>query len=254
MSNITRTGNVGPFIQRRRPVWKRGIGWSTAIEWEGAEDAIRALVPSLLVDADEVQLSLDGPVGGATAIYNREVVANADTSVQSNAEVTWDLDGNDVSRDLFDHPGISGLSNDQIIALKAQIAQFDTGGTVNISGFSAAQLEFFALAIKGTRQYLAPQYVLTKTKVVDRSYNQRANLTGVLQRWTTEQILADPDADKMLFFDTVQISAPAGIPSAYSWSWLKKVPRVSRSSRGRFQLTEAWMLDAWSTTIYAAHT
>lgn len=244
--SFTLTGNPhGPYLRKTEPVYRRGVGWATRHTYEGTNVAIRAAIPLWTPDAESIELDLSGPTGTAVVVYARDVEGNPDPAVspEAESETTWELDGNEVVKDLFEHPDVASLSQSVVATLKEQLNNFDSGVTVDLSSLSSVNQGWFALLIKGVRQFTSVQWVLRKTVTVPRTYPNQVSLTGVNQLWTPTQITGIPSS---VLFDINQIEEPSNIPSAFFWSWLKKSPRVSRSSNGRFQMVEEWWLDAWS--------
>ena len=242
------TGNPhGPHLQKSEPVWRRGVGWQTRQTWAGTQASIRAFVPTWLVDAESLELDLSGPEGMAYVTYARDAEGNPSETVnpELESETVWELDGNDVVKDLYEHPSMSGesMDEDQLFEIKKQVAKFDSAdSTYSVSGITAANRPWFYLLIKGVRQFASVQWVIRKTTTVPRTFHQSVSLVGVDYLWDVNDI---PDIPDVLLFDAAQIPEPPHA-SAYRFSWLKKSPRVMRSTSGRFQMIEEWWLDAWS--------
>ena len=239
------TGNPhGPHLQKSEPVWRRGVGWQTRQTWAGTQASIRAFVPTWLVDAESLELDLSGPEGMAYVTYARDAEGNPSETVnpELESETVWELDGNDVVKDLYEHPSMTDMVEAQIFEIKKQVQNFDNGQTYSITDITTANRPWFYLLIKGTRQFTSIQWVLRKTKTVPRTFHEEVSLLGVDYLWDGEDIPDIPDA---VLFDIAQIPEPDHA-DAYRFSWLKKSPRVMRSTSGRFQMVEEWWLDAWS--------
>lgn len=244
MSIIFAGNPDGPHLRKEEPVWKRGVGWQTRQTWEGTARAIKASVPTWIVDADSVELDLDGLVGTAYVTYAKDIVGNPDATVtpEAEAETVWELDGNDIVKDLWEHPDLAALDEDVVAEIKKQINNWDSGTTYSLTDIDEDHQGWFALMVKGVRQFTTTQWVLRKTVTAPRTYPNQVSLAGIGELWTSAQITGIPNS---VLFDISQIPAPT-VPSAFLWSWLKKSPRVSRTSSGRFQMIEEWWLDAWS--------
>jgi hypothetical protein len=252
----TYTGDpFGPHLQRSEPVFKRGVGWQTRQTWRGTSEAIRAYIPHWTVDAESIELELSGPEGVAVVTYARDAVGNPDQTVHPDAEseTVWELAGNDIAKDLFEHPDFLSLPDAQIYEIKKQIQNFDSGADISLTSISAENQYWFALAIKGTRQFTDNQWVLRRTVTVPRTFQTPVAMTGIGQLWTTAQIQATEHVDNQTLFSISTIEEKTG-PGAYLWSWLKKSPTVSRSSSGRFQMVQEWHLDLWNSDIYYEYT
>ena len=239
------TGNPdGPYLRKSEPVWKRGVGWQTRQTWEGTSRAISAAVPSWIVDADSVELDLDGPSGVAYVTYAKDITGNPDATVTpaAEAETVWELDGNDIVKDIWEHPDLSALSYSVTAELKKQVNNWDSGVDWTVANLDNVAVQWFSLMVKGVRQFTTTQWVLRKTVTAPQTYPNQVSLSGVGELWTSAQITGIPSD---VLFDISQIPAPT-LPVAFLWSWLKKSPRVSRTSSGRFQMIEEWWLDGWS--------
>ena len=241
------TGNPdGPYLRKSEPVWKRGVGWQTRQTWEGTSRAISAAVPSWIVDADSVELDLDGPSGVAYVTYAKDITGNPDATVTpaAEAETVWELDGNDVVKDIFEHPTLANAEESQKAEIKKQLNNWDSGVSVSVTDIDEANQPWLYLQIKGIRQFASVQWVLRKTVTVPVAYPTPVSLLGVNKLWDGDDITGIPD---VVLFDIAQIPEPTH-PDAFRFSWLKKPPRVMRTSSGRFQMIEEWWLDLWSYT------
>ena len=248
----TLTGNPhGPHLRNTQPVWRRGGGWQTLQTLEVTNASIRAFVPFWLTDCEELRLDLEGPSGMAYVTYARDAEGNPSVTVNPDleSETVWELAGNDVVKDLFDHPEVSVLSLDVLKEIKKQIQNFDIGAEVDITAIAAANQRWFYLEIKGTRQFVDVQWVLRKTVTVPRTFGTPVAMVGIDKLWSTAQINTAETIPSETLFTIASIPSKSP-PSAYTWSWLKKSPTVSRSSSGRFQMIQEWHLDSWSNEIY----
>lgn len=252
MSIIFAGNPDGPHLRKEEPVWKRGVGWQTRQTWEGTARAIKASVPTWIVDADSVELDLDGLVGTAYVTYAKDIVGNPDATVtpEAEAEITWELQGNDVVKDIFEHRIIKNAEEIYQKEFKTQLANWDAGIAYSILDLTDDLANMFSIAIHGGRQYIDHQWVIRKTTTVPRSYSVSISVAGVNKLWTTRDL---PGISGMVLMDAYAVATafqyPDGeAPAGYYLSWLKKTPSVTRTSSGRFQMIEEWVLDYWSFT------
>ena len=247
------TGNPdGPYLRKSEPVWKRGVGWQTRQTWEGTSRAISAAVPSWIVDADSVELDLDGPSGVAYVTYAKDITGNPDATVtpEAEAETTWEIQGNDVVKDIFEHPIVRNSEEEYRREFKIQLNNWESGIRYSTDDLTYDLKNIFEAAIRGAKQYSDHQWSIRKTVTVPRTYHAPVSVAGVGKLWTTDDL---PGIGGAVLLDAYAIATATQLPdgespAGYYLSWLKKTPSVTRTSSGRFQMVEEWVLDYWSFT------
>jgi hypothetical protein len=255
--SVTYTGNpFGPHLQKSEPIWKRGAGWQTRQTWEGTSASIKAHVPFWIVDAESIELDLSGPTGVAYVTYAKDAEGNPNPTVETgegvDIETVWDLKGNNVVKDIYDHKWIKRFDGYDLMRLKRGVQQFNSGEMTQdetSTGLQPTNLNpWYNLIIKGQNTFYDPQWVLRRTVTVNRGSPYQADFNGVNMLWDFEDI---PSLPSVVAFDLSNIPEPT-VPTpdeklgTFRWAWLRQSPDISRSSNGRSVITDEWWLDVWS--------
>lgn len=177
---------------------------------------------------------------------------------------TWELLGNDVQKDLYEHPTTLALGVDTIAAIKSavqsvnsaspgseQAAKTDAVNHLRTTSGANADVaeELFNLIIKGTTHYAVSEFVLRHTQTVSNSYTTQFALNNIEYLYTTAQLIAEASIPTGIVFDISEIAQPSDKPG-YLWSWLKRSPQIIVSAGSKVQMTQEYWLDLWSTYPY----
>ncbi len=177
----------------------------------------------------------------------RIVVRSPDfTDGDAQATVQWELLGNEIHKDLYEHPRSLQIGEANLRTIRNAIAdpQPDTAPTL-----AGDALTLYTLLLKGTNAFLTSQYVLRRTQIVSSRYQVRVAFNQIDYVWTTAQIVNVEAPPAALLFSIIEIPIPAS-QAGYQWGWLKKSPTVQQASGNRFQITQEWWLEQWSTYVY----
>ncbi len=232
--------------QPKQRTWSAESGWATVRTWEGERSAIDAFANTLTSQGAiglSVSSSGESPVGRVSATFPDA----QDVNLNANPEnITWELFGNDLEKDLTTHSSIKPLTDaDRNALVMAKdyvvnppgdtIAEINAAITANLSGKS---LKLYQHLSQGTTGYVVTHYVLRKTIKVAGNSAVIASLVGVNK-----------------------VEAPVGVPGVLfnvpteqgdgTIQWLKKPPQVQSLGRGKFQIVQEWWgSNVWSKDLY----
>ena len=256
---------VGPnpilvsFRLERDPV----KGFSSVYTYEGSQLAIFGLATNVRADQKYVIDDSDKP------LY-KLIISSPDSGSPDPATdyvLEWELLGNDNERSIYDHPNSRYLGTAMLTAIKIAVKTVEDAETLDASatvtdeetnlttlatglGISAINsVKLFRLLIKGTTSYVTSQYVLRRTQTVSSRAQLEYTFSNVDKIHTSAQVFADGTMPQPVQFAIATIPAPIS-QAGYEWGWLKKTPSITQTAGGRFQGTQEWWLDQWSTFLY----
>ena len=256
---------VGPnpilvsFRLERDPV----KGFNSVYVWEGSQLAIFGLANSVRPDQKYVIDDSDKPV-------YRLIISSPDSGSPNLANdyvLEWELLGNDNEKSIFEHPNSRALGTTVLSSIKEGIKQVEDEPAATASERETAVLNgiddlcfdlnvdaaaadaLFALLIKGATSYVTSQYVLRRTQTVSSRAQLEYTFSNVDKIHTSAQVFADGTMPQPVQFAIATIPAPAA-QDGYQWGWLKKTPSITQAAGGRFQGTQEWWLDQWTTFLY----
>lgn len=228
----------GSFIEEQGTIYRqtKDGGWETTRTWEGEKATIRAFAATLSAGgAENVEVTEDGPTAKVSATYAdaQDPIIDQNQAVEN---VTWELLGNDLEKNLKTHSAITPASDGERADLNAAEAAV-TAGTAKVAAWATKAKNLFDHLSKGTQAYLSTQYVLRKTTKVGRAAQVQASLSNVNK-----------------------VEAPVGVPTDLfnvpsdqgdgAIQWLKKPPTVVYLGKGKFSIAQEWWGGKWSTQLY----
>ncbi len=244
----------------------RGI--YTVYTYEGTRSACESAVAGFSYDqeweiddsnAPLVQLSIRTPDDAAGAWVG---------TTTWNDTYVWEILGNDIQKDIYSHPDVVELSEDEIAKVKNWFKKDEPAMLPEVTSLTAKQL--FDLVLKGTTHYLDTQYVARVTRTVGSRFAQDLADTNILRIYTTAQLITEaavagtPIPSRLQYKINaipVRIVTPQSINdnewgglNAYYWGWLKKPSTETQRSEGKVQITTEYCLDLWTDSIYPVAT
>lgn len=207
--------------------------------------ALRNLRPDLAVTAEPS----DGSLWRVTE-------RSADWGESAAAATTvWELLGNEVHKDIYEHPRSLSIDPRVVAQVRGEVAKYDGQGPLpTFAGDPTGNADLlFTLLLKGTNAYLTSQYVLRRTEIVSSKYQVKVAFNQIDSIWSSAQIVTVEAPPAELLFSISNIPIPDS-QSGYQWGWLKKSPTVMQASGNRFQITQEWWLEQWSTYLYGIAT
>lgn len=252
-------------------------GWVVDYEYAGTAGGIDALVATS-GDADQIDSKQDGASRTAVITYAGSDPINGN----GGEEVfdTWELLGNDIEKDAYQHPEAYRISVKGIAEVRNAVktaednpdwSGFATSETNNdVAG--AAEVLFIHQMHK-IDGFLIPQYVLRRTSTVPTRSNVKASFTNTFKIHTTAQLKAAESIPASILFSVDEIDSH--LPSVptdefnyprtmelkdgrdkdstmplMKWGWLKRTPTVSQTGGNKFSLTYEYWHALWSTWLY----
>jgi hypothetical protein len=232
------------FVEKKpEREWQSGSGYRTIRVFEGTEEAINALIPQLQQFYNNIRIMpQDGPVIRVEAMTD-----GADDGADEKPEDTWELLPGFYERSVFETTQFASLPAETKIIIKAKI-----------DGDSEAELEddaliFYTLFIQGMEKI--PDYapVLRHTQTVSRKSVLRTSLTNIRKVILPASIQADSGVpDDVLFTMPADTNPSPSIDGAqFVYGWLKTLPTVTRTSYGKYNLTQEWNYGLYPTFFFA---
>lgn len=218
-------------------------GWQTTREWHGSEIAVDGFISQLLQAGYRIRrFRVEGTVYGVTAeIPDAQDGSAPADDPDDDQTVSWELVGNDLNKDIFDHSNYDGLDVTEKIVLDElrRTRNFENDNLVIINSGSTGD-KFKELIRIGTESFPVSQYVLRRTGTVSIDWNGQFAMTNVGK----------------VFTSTTQLETEESVPAALkfilpSGQWLKRTPSVRQERDGRWQINnEWWHADTWSDVLY----
>jgi len=261
MSNIVKGRSVADLVvlQGTRLKYVPGVG-NTVVTMYSAQtlDAANAFYGSMIGGTNAVDLNRVGPP------YIVEVSApeGTNTSDPNDDYVdTWTMPKASASKSLFELDVFRRLSAGTQRLIREWDKSKDDADYVAAYALASANSEIadadaiITLLTKGTDSFFSPQTSVLWTRTVSGTYNDSyfaSDSIGYI--WTTSQLLnLNPPA---LISSLISISANAmDTPDpGYQTGWLKQAIDVSQRGNSRFDVSQEWVLENWSNTIYFTKT
>jgi hypothetical protein len=273
--SFTGTGSVVELP--RLPGWDPRTGSSYQRRWQGTPTAVAAQASAL--QAAGIRYQIEEPHGeGSYQIVTGYYNAPEDQAPGEALSDNWDLDGEDLEKNLWEHPKAVAIFD----AIKAfnvstpELTSRDCGylrswceaaarndpdppngfggtapatedliitkaGAMGVTGTTnVANLRALIRELAaGTDAWPISRYVLRHTLTVAWGSSIRPAYTNVGRMISTQSLIATERPSFFLLDD---------LPAGY---WLKRTPKVTQSGPGRWSvIQEWWHADAFSEFIY----
>lgn len=254
------------IIERLGPItWSRSNGYVTTRVFEGSHFAIDSLIPQLVVSAgaDSFSIDRDDATSICTAVFAYEGPGASEVPVD-----TWEILGNDLQKDIWEHPNVLGYSSAMVAVLRKEVELVQSGSSTYDESVAAinTQIAFegitaptstqiitlFDQILKGLESFVVDQYVLRKSQLITSRYTATIARVGINKIWTTAQVQAAESMPTFISNELNQLVAPTA-RTGYLWGWLKKSPTVTQVAGNKFQVAQEWWLEQWSTFVYTAY-
>ena len=257
----TLRGDIAPQLQQEVYDWDPARGYVFRAKYKGASQA-----QMLALQNGYINLGI-----ASRLTFNQGDTAEieADDSTQSYLIDTWQILGNEESRDGLSHPALisallaASVVPENVIASARQhiennddpVALFAVGG--DFYGSPAALKRFYNLQVRGSTEYRHAQYVLRHTTNAPCRWRTNIADVGIDKIYTTSELLTETqDAGLWVYpmpgrlaYKISAIPAPAS-QAAYLWGWLKGGSTETTSSNNRIDITTEYVLEQWSTDYY----
>ena len=271
MSNL---GASLVLVSTRLEVTRQGT--NTVEVWEGTRAGAETAVGSLAAYQDWSYEETNPPLVRLT-------VRTPDALTGDSSETfRWEMPGQEVERDLFEHPLALFLSPGQVLAIRQWIkdpptaeedellpdaVKFEDGR--HMLGIATAEIatSIYALLKRGTEAYWDAQYSLKLTRTVGSRYAVDAADIAPLSIYQIGDIVAEANINNTPMPSRMQYKAER-IPEQYPlgtvlqntkffreggpwiWGWLKKPSSETQLTRGKIEITTEWVLGMISNFLY----
>ena len=252
-----------------RFTWSKTEGWQSQVVYEGSRAHILGIAGNVTLWADEIQIDTDGPTSRLTATVGRDVTGAANDAAV-DITTTWDLNSNEVQRDLREADAVRSLSDNQITdveraAAKAKASTETANASTFIgSGWNASQKNLFWFFLRDQYNWLDFEFALTKRELVSSLYTVGVSMAGVGKLWTKTQIEAAEGTLPTAMAASISAIASNTTPandntnmadgtSKWYYRWLKKAPNITQTTGGKFERTTEYWLGLWPTWLYPAY-
>jgi hypothetical protein len=171
----------------------------------------------------------------------------------------WTMPDAQQHKSLFEFPRFQDIDDAVITKLRAYASSkttedYDVAYQAAASGTNPDELYLLELLRKGTDSYLANGATVRWTRTVGSSYdNSTFAQDGLRKIWTATQLknLNPPQLIKgVIDISTASVDAPS---ANYVTGWLKTAAEVQQRGENRFDITQEWKLENWSTILYPTY-
>ena len=276
MSGVIK-GYKGVVQNGVRISYSQNDGWESEITYEGPKANIFAIAGNVKQWADDFTINAGaGPTATLVAKVGRDIYGSADNAAV-DVVTTWDLNSNEVQRDLREVAGADTLTDDQVKVVEkaANDAKNSDNATSTYpasgaaggvqSAWNAAQKNLFWFFMRDQFNWMDFEFALTKRELVTSYYTVGVSMAGINKLWTTAQINATEGAFPNAMAASVTAIFANSTPTKnntnmadgtnkWYFRWLKKAPQITQTAGGKFERTTEWWLGLWPTWIYPAHT
>lgn len=169
---------------------------------------------------------------------------------------TWTMPNGEQHKSIFEHPYFQVIADAEMKVIRQYGATKDSDDFDDavIAATSGNAIDLLNLLKKGTDTFLAAGANVKWTRTVNGSYSDAAFAqNGVRKIWTSSQLNAlGPPAiiQALVNISAASIDAP---DTGYLKGWLKKAVDVSPRGATRFDISQEWVLENWSTVLYSAY-
>ncbi len=253
-------GTGKPLLQHSINDFDPMRGWIYRYEYRGSNQA-----QMQLLQQDYARLGI-----ASRLVFNQGDTATLEVedATQQLLIDTWQIVGNEESRDVFSHPTMISLCTPTTIAnLRGDLDGNPPKDPVQLqadlikAGFTgpnaATVVRFYTLALRGSTEYRRAQYVLRHTTNAPNRFTGNISDVGVEQIYSTTKLLTEVTSGALWVYPLPvrlqnKISAiptPSAL-SGYLWGWLKSPGTETAAANNRVDITTEYTLEQWSTDDY----
>lgn len=169
---------------------------------------------------------------------------------------TWDVDGNDLQKDLFEHWRAQALGQSVINDVQEKLSKTTAADRDSVSIPSGDATALYERYRRGQTAFYVGSPVLKKTMTVSPSYYIPLSLTGMGKVWHGGSIIATEPTMYLWVRDAILKMHDAydngdiePIPDGYVFGWLKKWPTISQRWGQKVELTQEWWGAVWDVSF-----
>lgn len=240
----------GRVIQRGNPErkWDVKRGWVTTEKLRGEYNAICSFAAQQVGRFSNISISPeDGGLASCTLSIDGadpaqpSQSANPTTGEPARDSETWELKGNDLSKDVWSHKRIKNLSAANYTFLRQNTKLAKEKGTWAAIDAAIVDVELkkmFRLFMDGVESYSVAQYVLARQITTSGAALGSFATTGANIQFTTAQLIAEFSVP-----NGIRFTLPQG-------AWIQRTPSVTFDGVKWANQVEWWHADEWNEVLY----
>lgn len=227
--------------------WDAKKGWVTTEKFKGEYGAICQFAAQQLGRFSSLQISPESD-GSASLTLTLDAPDAAtppkdptNTGEPEKDAETWELQGNDLTKDVWSHKRVKDLNNVDYTWLRQNVKVAKEHGTWTQIDAAIASLELkkiWRLFMDGVESYSVAQYVLKRSLTTSGSSLGSFVTRGANWQYTTQQIIAEFTVPNGLRF-----TLPQG-------AWIMRTPSVTFDGTKWANTVEWWHADEWNEVLY----
>ena len=227
--------------------WDAKKGWVTTEKFKGEYGAICQFAAQQLGRFSSLQISPESD-GSASLTLTLDAPDAAtppkdptNTGEPEKDAETWELQGNDLTKDVWSHKRVKDLSNADYTWLRQNVKVAKERGTWTQIDAAIASLELkkiWRLFMDGVESYSVAQYVLRRSLTTSGSSLGSFVTKGANWQYSTQQIIAEFTVPNGLRF-----TLPQG-------AWIMRTPSVTFDGTKWSNAVEWWHADEWNEALY----
>lgn len=247
------TGTLQPVKQPTEYNYDPTRGLWLTERWESAGDNLRGIASQY--QALRVGYQLIATAAKSTLVATS---SNAESGQPEATTDTWQILGNELQKDAWQHPTLFAYANAAGTAAAAQsIKTAIASHSTQPAGLDATGQAIYALLDSGATHYSLGQYVLRHTTNVSNGYATNVSDFNVEKIYTTAKLLIEAQDGSLWYFPLPgrlaakinNIAAPA-VKAGYLWGWRKLPSTETTAANNRIDITTEYWLEQWSTLLY----
>jgi hypothetical protein len=256
MSNIVKGRTISDLVvkigTRRR--FTPGIGYSISEVYSAqTKDAADAFFGSYTGGSTVVDYNEQGP---PFLIELSQPDSNAGDPNDDYVD-QWTMPANHADRSIFEVDIFRALEDSTQRAIRKYANSKVPGDYDDAMEEALAQGEqpeaesILKLIVKGSDYFRTGQTSVKWTRTAGSGYNDASFASGdILKIWTTSQLLAVGQPPLIAALISAADAALESPEPGYLTGWLKQPIDVSPRGLDRFDITQEWILENWSSTMY----
>lgn len=236
---MTSQGNQSAVLVRVSTGFNKQSGKFIQKRWEGTENAIAAVEAEVALAADDYTKD---PEGGARWSLTARFGSFTEEGTEETPVTEERLRFNDIQKSIYAHPTFSGLSQEQLEAVRRAVD--DNNG----AAFSVTlQQTLYDLVISGIDSFHVYQPTVIVTDTASENYAWDIGFSDYGKIFTTTSMIADAELGAGW---KANLPNDTGAPSGFIYGWLKKPPEIVSVAGNKTQLVQEYEYGLWSDVLY----
>jgi hypothetical protein len=240
-------GNPGPIFQPFNYDYDPKFGYNIRQPVRGTVNYIRG--QSAQLAGFRIAHSVRDLGGGMAEIVSKDQTVPGDPNNETPID-GWQLLGNVVQKDIYQHPSLLSADEDDIIDLKKAV---ETRNGLDAPSGTIFQ-KFFMLLLRGVTHFETVNYVLRHTQTVSNQYTKDILDEHVFKIYKRETLFAECAKFNVPLYGRY-VNKIKAIPDPeeqedYFWGWYKQPSTEVGTANNKIEITNDWILEQWSTVLY----